>query len=307
MPLVADEVYNRAVPGDHYATLGVDKSATTEEIKLRHRHLVKIHSPDKHDALPKPQYDAKVAAWALINDAYHVLRDPDRRGQYDWEQAVLREEARAAEAARAPSPRAPSPRRPPGQHVRATLRVPLLTAIRGGSVRHGPLEIPIPRGTLTGLEIRVPSRGEPGSPPGDLLLTVYVDGSQILRRETHTEHNGRQVKLPAAHFHITAWASWAEAYGGGIIEIPTPWGPYRYEVDPKDPQRNLPDGLPLRVEGYGQRCNCQVPCRCPRGDLVVTFRLLPPDPGDAELKRILAILQPQDPRADLAKQMMESE
>lgn len=291
---------------DLYAALGVPKHATTEEIKARHRQLAKTAHPDKHDQA-SPKYGAVVEAWKLVSEAYNVLRDPSTRALYDnnvaaeeWAQAVYREQQRAAAAAAAP------PRARPGQDIYATLRVPLLTAIRGGTVHSGVYEITIPRGTVTGAERRLSGKGGYGSPPGDLCLTVQVDTHPFLTRVTHEERNGKQVKLKAAEIHMTATATWAEAYGGGVIAIPTPWGIHRYEVDPRDTDRNLFEGLVLRITGHGQRCNCSAPCRCPQGDLVVTWKLLPPEPGDLELRQVLAKLQPQDPRAELAQQMTET-
>ena len=39
------------VPGDHYGPLGVDRLATIDEIKLWHRQLAQIRSPDQHGDL----------------------------------------------------------------------------------------------------------------------------------------------------------------------------------------------------------------------------------------------------------------
>ena len=284
---------------DFYAALGVDRFAETDKIKARYRLLSKTEHPDKHDHLPRRQYDAKVAAWAVISEAYNCLKDTEARAKYDWEQSVMREAERAAAAARAP------PRQFPGQHIEAVLRVPLITAIRGGRVRHGVFEILIPRGAQSGLEIRVVGRGHPGQPPGDLLLTVQVETHPTIARVTHVTKADQQVKLPAPNIHMTLVASWSEAYSGGTLQVPTPWGSTPFRVNPSDPEHNLYDGLEIRIPGYGQRCNCQTPCRCPKGDLIVTWKLLPPEPGDVELRRVLASLQPQDPRAEMA-QMMEA-
>ena len=290
-------MYNGRVATDYYAALGVDRLAKTQEIKERHRHLVKTEHPDLHGHLPEKQYKAKVAAWAAISEAYNVLKDPEKRDAYDWEQAVLREAARAAAAATAP------PRQRPGQHVHATLRVPLLTAIKGGRVRHGVFDITIPRGTQSGLELRLPGRGHPGQPPGDLLLTVQVETHPTIARVYTVTQGDRQVRLPAANIHITMVASWAEAYRGGELSVPTPWGSTPFRVNPMDPEHNLYDGLEIRIPRYGQRCNCAPPCKCPWGDLIVTWRLMPPDAGNEELELLLAKLQPQDLRAELAQLM----
>jgi curved DNA-binding protein len=73
---------------DHYATLGVERAATTVEIRDAYRHLAKRYHPDRN----RDAEDARVRTQAL-NAAYEVLRDPARRRSYDQE---LGETSRAA-------------------------------------------------------------------------------------------------------------------------------------------------------------------------------------------------------------------
>ena len=59
---------------DHYATLGVAKDASQDEIKKAFRKLASQHHPDKGGDTVKFQE---------IQAAYDVLGDPEKRRQYD--------------------------------------------------------------------------------------------------------------------------------------------------------------------------------------------------------------------------------
>ncbi|MBU3901286.1 molecular chaperone DnaJ [Patescibacteria group bacterium] len=71
---------------DYYKILGVSKNASSEEIKRAYRRLAQEHHPDKGGNQEK---------FKEINEAYQVLSDPQKRGQYDqfgttFEQAQAR-------------------------------------------------------------------------------------------------------------------------------------------------------------------------------------------------------------------------
>lgn len=63
---------------DYYATLGVSRTATDEEIKKAFRKLARVYHPDVAK-------DKKVAEekFKEINEAYEVLSDPEKRRKYD--------------------------------------------------------------------------------------------------------------------------------------------------------------------------------------------------------------------------------
>jgi curved DNA-binding protein len=63
---------------DYYLTLGVERSATPEDIKQAFRKLARIHHPDvaKNKAAGEEKFKE-------INEAYEVLGDPEKRRRYD--------------------------------------------------------------------------------------------------------------------------------------------------------------------------------------------------------------------------------
>jgi curved DNA-binding protein len=72
---------------DYYAILGINKTATSEEIKQAFRKLARKYHPDVN-----PNNKQAEAKFKEVNEAYEVLSDPDKRKKYDqfgqyWKQA----------------------------------------------------------------------------------------------------------------------------------------------------------------------------------------------------------------------------
>jgi curved DNA-binding protein len=64
---------------DYYKTLGVDRNASTEDIKKAYRRLALKYHPDRN---PSDKKNAE-EKFKKISEAYAVLSDPEKRKQYD--------------------------------------------------------------------------------------------------------------------------------------------------------------------------------------------------------------------------------
>lgn len=60
----------------YYTLLGLDKDATDEEIKNKYQVLIKLYHPDKQKCDTAEEF-------IKINDAWNVLRDENKRKEYD--------------------------------------------------------------------------------------------------------------------------------------------------------------------------------------------------------------------------------
>lgn len=201
----------------------------------------------------------------LAKDAYQLLKVA---------------ELHAAIAAELGPPHSPPPSSPtPGEDLEHMVRVPLLTALRGGewSVTvdlgaHGwrTITCTLPAGTEPGLLIRVPREGGPGDPPGALWLCV-----EALEHPTW-----RLVGLDVlAPLPVSA----ADFYCGARIGVETPWERVTVKLRPCDARR-------VRLPRHGVRRGQQ------EGSLLLTPDVVWPPPGDPDLSSALRRLQPQPVR-----------
>src|SRR3954453_23081490 len=63
---------------DYYATLGVARDASAEDLKKAYRKLAMQHHPDRNPGDKKAE-----AKFKEINEAYDVLKDDQKRAAYD--------------------------------------------------------------------------------------------------------------------------------------------------------------------------------------------------------------------------------
>jgi molecular chaperone DnaJ len=148
------------------------------------------------------------------------------------------------------------------------------------------LEVRIKPGTRDGQRIRIPGKGNAGlhgGPPGDLYVIIRTESHLIFRRE------GDDI-------YVTVPVTATEAALGAKIEVPTIDGRALLKVPP-----GTQSGQKLRLREKG------VPSATKegtRGDEIVEVKVTVPMPRDEktkELLRELAKLNPEDPRAELFK------
>ena len=154
--------------------------------------------------------------------------------------------------------------------------------------RTEPLEVRIKPGTRDGQRIRIPGKGNAGvrgGPPGDLYVIIRTGDHPVFRRE------GDDIYLTVP---VTA----TEAALGSKIEVPTIDGRTLLKIPP-----GTQSGQKLRLREKG------VPSATKegtRGDEIVEIQVNVPMPRDERSKEILrelSKLNPEDPRAELWRQV----
>jgi len=275
---------------DYYEVLGVGRDASAEDIQRAYRKLARKYHPDV-DRSPGAEDRFKE-----INEAYHVLSDPDRRRQYD--------EPPRAERGFAGTPaeefdfedllggmfgggrgRGPGVFMP-GADQEAELQLTVEQAYRGGKrtlTLTGPAgqrtyEVNIPPGVVDGQRIRLAGQGGRGrgnAPEGDLYLVVRITPDRRFRLKGKDIY----VDLP-----VSAW----EAVLGAEVPVRTPGGQATVKLPP-----GSSSGRRLRLRGQG------MPSRPSPGDLYAEVKIMvpaKPSPRERELFEELAKVSDFDPR-----------
>jgi molecular chaperone DnaJ len=158
-----------------------------------------------------------------------------------------------------------------------------------GSVeRTEPLEVRIKAGTRDGQRIRIPGKGNAGShggPSGDLYVIIRAGDHPIFQRD------GDDIRITVP---VTA----TEAALGAKVDVPTIDGRAQLKIPP-----GTQSGQKLRLREKGVPSATKEGAR---GDEIVEVKVTVPMPRDERSKEILrelARLNPEDPRAELWKEI----
>jgi curved DNA-binding protein len=308
------------VAADHYATLGVARSADADELQQAFRALARKHHPDVN------KDPASEGRFKEINLAYSVLSDPEKRAQYDRigaEGPRPGPRRRADPGASAPSGGPGSPRwgagsaagnggYEPGDVDVDDLLESLLRGRRSGS---GPMagadqeagieltfdeafrggrrtltltggtgersvDVAFPAGVLDGQRIRVAGEGGRGAGTGG-PGDLYL--RVMVRPHPRYRLEGRDVHVDLA---LSPW----EAALGTTVLLEAPSGEAKVRVP-----AGSSSGRSLRLRGEGMPGRPGVPA----GDLRARIKIMvPPEPTPAEraLFDQLAVVSSFDPR-----------
>jgi curved DNA-binding protein CbpA len=99
----------------HYDVLGVDPAAEMEAIRRAWRLKVRLLHPDRHRDSPDDVQAEAARETLRVNKAWDILRDPDKRRQYDLQ--LLRIRDREVEREQ-PGPASESREERPSGHAR---------------------------------------------------------------------------------------------------------------------------------------------------------------------------------------------
>lgn len=274
---------------DYYATLGVAKTASEDEIKKAYRKLVRKYHPD---VSKEADADARTKE---LNEAYGVLGDAEKRaaydslgsGQYragqefrpppDWSggfEGASAEDFFADLFAHVGGQRGGRQGfRMRGDDIHAVLEISLLDAYTGAQRevslgRQRNLKVSIPKGVTAGQQLRLGGQGQPGmngAEAGDLYLEIAFQADDRYRVE------GRDV------YEIVPIPPWLAALGGER-DVSTPSGRVTVTVPP-----NSQGGRKLRLKGRGIPAANNAGTA---GDLYLTLEIFAP-PADTPERRAL--------------------
>ncbi len=287
---------------DYYKTLGVSKTASTDEIKKSYRKLARKYHPD----VSKEQ-DAETK-FKEVAEAYEVLKDPKKRQKYDqmgsnWQQ-YANQDAGGFHSAGGDMGGGFSDFfesifgggftgggsvhgfAQKGEDIQATIKINLRDSYLGGTqqfsvqipqraadgrayLKHKNLQVKIPKGILSGQKIRLNGQGGQGTAggsPGDLLLQVEFLTDKIF-------------KADGPNIYSTLYLSPWEAALGCEASVVTLDSKLEIKIPP-----NTKGGQKIRLKGKG------LPGRT-AGNLYLTVQIMNPEKLTGEEKDLYQALK----------------
>src|SRR5436190_21026360 len=193
----------------YYETLEVERSADDSGLKTAFRKLAMKWHPDKN-----PGDKTSEVRFREINEAYEVLKDPQKRAAYDrFGHAAFEQGMSGAGRIRHAQGFFQVERTCPACHGRGqTIEDPCTSCTGSGRVtRERALSVNIPAGVEDGRGIRLAGEGEAGvrgGPPGDLYIFLSLAAHDFFQRD-------------GADLHCRVPISMVTAALGGEFDVPT--------------------------------------------------------------------------------------
>jgi DnaJ-class molecular chaperone len=311
---------------DYYATLGVARGASAEEIKKAYRKLARENHPDLHPDDPKAK-----EKFQQVQNAFDVLNDPKKREMFDRYGSAYESMGGGGPQGGRPWPGAGGPRggeahevnledlfggggggfadlfkqfgnrggrggarRPmpeEGADLEHELSIPFATSVLGGEAQIG---VQRADGRTESIRVKIPAGIEDGKKirlrgqgePG----ANGGEAGDILIRVVVAPHP--QFRRFGKRLEVSVPITLAEAIAGGKIDVPTPHGTITLTVPP-----GSSSGRKLRVKGQGVKAGAGEP-----GDLFAELEIvMPKDLSDEDRQQLAEIAQRynENPRAEL--------
>ncbi|MBJ7881899.1 DnaJ C-terminal domain-containing protein [Gelidibacter salicanalis] len=294
---------------DYYKILGIDKSATTAEIKKAYRKLARKHHPDVN-----PNDKTAEKKFKEINEANEVLSDADKRKKYDkygkdWQHGEAQEQAQrqyqsqrqyqqqgsgnfgggnfsdgefsdffesmfGGGGASRGRGRGTGFR---GQDFNAQLQLDLKdvyeTQKRVLTVNGKNIRLTIPAGVENGQVIKITGKGGPGvngGPHGDLLIEFNISNSTEFKRD-------------GSNLYATETIDLYTAILGGDVTVDTFDGKVKLKVKPE-----TQNGTKVKLKGKGFPVYKK---EGQYGDLYITYDIVMPTNLSSKEKELFTELK----------------
>jgi len=285
--MAAKDLYEK----DFYAILGVDKKASSDEIKKKYRSLARELHPDKTKG-----DDALEEKFKAVSEAYDILSDPKKRAEYDEARSLFERggfrgpmggQGQGGDFSDLFGGGSPNDifanlfggggvRRGPrkGQDLQTESTITFKESVFGTTLelklstdggKPQTITARVPAGVNDGAKIRVKGKGAPGEAgPGDLFILLHVKPHPVFSRK-------------AENILLTLPVTFVEATLGADIKVPTLDGEeVTVRIAP-----GTPNGRTLRVKGRGIKKGSIT------GDLLATIDVQVPQKIDSEASAAL--------------------